>query len=148
MTMQRILRLLKDYGPIHQEGKLIASRLSKSDLYLEVAPPIPKETGDVLIRSLVGEPPYTNSLVPQRILVAAGPGLYRARHDIVKRKDDVIVNIQKGELVEVTQTGVSKSPPASHYLSLFLFKVQPYHDNEKVILRYQEKDREDASVPY
>ena len=121
MTMQRILRLLEDYGPIHQEGKLIASRLSRSDLYLEVAPPIPRKTGDVLIRSLVGELQHTNSVVPQHILVMAGPGLYRARNEIVERKDDVIVSIKKGELVEVTQTGVSKSPPASHYISIFFF---------------------------
>ena len=112
MTMQRILRLVEDYGPVYQEGKLIASKLSSRDLYLEVAPPMPRKTGKVLIRALGGEPRRAdNSLVPQRMLVAAGPGLYRARHEIMKRIDDIVVRIQKGELVEVVQTGGRKCQP-------------------------------------
>ena len=107
MTMQRILRLVQDYGPIHHEGNLVTPKLSRSDLYVEAAPAVPGYDEFVFIR-LLKDPRSTDSPVPQHMVVAARPGLYRARHKIYKRQHAELYIIEQGELIKVISTGASK----------------------------------------
>ena len=108
MPTQRILRLIEDHNPTHQEGgNLAAPKLFASDLYLEVAPPSPSSTGFVPIR-LLAAPGSTVRLVPEHLVVVAGLGLYRVRRRVEQRRRGVVISIRKGELVEVVQAGGSK----------------------------------------